>query len=102
VRNRHETRYQLKVIHLHRTGGAVERRVSELVFLQGEPRIVWGWIDLGGVRTPIYFAAVDPAKLSRLGVENVFRYDVVTSDPQDAEELTGSRPVREPRNPRTP
>ena len=102
VQNRRESRYKLKVIHLHLVGGAVERRVSELVFLQGQPRIVWGWVDLGGVRTPIYLAEVDPAKLKRLGVENVYRYEAVTNDPQNTEELTGNRPGREPRNPRMP
>ena len=99
MQNRREGRYKLKVIHLHRTGGAVERRVSELVFLQGQPRIVWGWIDMGGMRTPIYLAELDPAKLKRLGVANVYRYDAVTSDPQDTQELTGNRPARGPRNP---
>ena len=51
MQNRRKVRLGLKVIHRHRAGDAVFRRVSELVFVSGRPKAVLGWIDsplLGG------------------------------------------------------
>jgi hypothetical protein len=41
------------------------RRVSELVIIEGQPKALLGWIDFGGVRTPIYLCDLDLAKLHR-------------------------------------
>ncbi len=65
MRNRRKVRLGLKVIHRHRAGKLIFRRVSELVFIRGKPLAVLGWIDAGGVRTPIYISELDPAKLRK-------------------------------------
>jgi hypothetical protein len=85
--NRRASRYRLKVLHGHRSSGRVKRRVSELIFVNAQPRIILGWVDLGGVRAPIYVQNVDPAKLRPLGVKHFFRYDGVTDDPQDTQRI---------------
>jgi hypothetical protein len=83
MRNRSKVRLGLKVIHRHRVGGATFRRVSELVFIRGRPRAVLGWIDAGGVRTPIYIAELDPGKLRKAAaIRNTYYYDEVTVDPR--------------------
>ena len=53
-----------------------------------------GWIDAGGVRTPIYISELDPAKLTKAAANpDTYYYDDVTVDPryvpaapEDAEE----------------
>lgn len=71
------------MIHRHRVGGTVFRRVSELVFTGGQPRAVLGWIDTGGVRTPIYICDLDPAKLRKASATpNTYFYEEVTVDPR--------------------
>ena len=83
MQNRSKGRLGLKVIHRHRVGEAVFRRVSELVFVRGKPRAVLGWIDTGGVRTPIYICELDPSKLRKAAaIRNTYYYDVVTVDPR--------------------
>ena len=83
MRNRSRVRLGLKVIHRHRAGDSTFRRVSELVFIRGRPRAVLGWIDAGGVRTPIYICELDPTKLRRAAaLKNAYYYDEVTVDPR--------------------
>jgi hypothetical protein len=83
MQNRAESRLGLRVIHRHRVGEATFRRVSELVFIRGRPRAVLGWIDAGGVRTPIYISELDPAKLKKAAaMEGTYYYEDVTVDPR--------------------
>ncbi|HZQ72205.1 MAG TPA: hypothetical protein VFB08_04750 [Burkholderiales bacterium] len=82
MENRKRIRAGVQVIHRHRIGRRAFRRVSELVFVQGEPRLVLGWIDLAGVRAPIYLK-LDRRRLRRAGtLKNRYYYDEVTSDPR--------------------
>jgi len=81
--DRRKLRVGLKVIHRHRVGDKVLRRVSELVYVQGKPRALLSWINLAGVRTPLYICELDPAKLRPAhGVKNTFYYDDLTVDPR--------------------
>ena len=83
MRNRSKGRLGLKVIHRHRAGASTFRRVSELVFVRGRPKAVLGWIDAGGVRTPIYISELDPTKLRKAAaLKNTYYYDEVTVDPR--------------------
>ena len=80
---RRKTRLGLKVIHRHRVGDKVFRRVSELVMIDGLPKAILGWINLGDVRTPIYICDLDPARLRRSATNaGTFHYDEVTVDPR--------------------
>jgi hypothetical protein len=87
--SRRLARVPQKVIHGHRIGSHVFRRVSEIVFIGRQPKAILRWIDIAGVRTPIY-ANLDPAKLRRLrGAHGVgFRYDGITGDPADDRIIT--------------
>ena len=81
--DRRKIRVGLKVIHRHRVGEKVFRRVSELVYVRGSPRALLGWINSAGVRTPIYICELDPALLRPAeGVKNTFLYDGETVDPR--------------------
>jgi len=83
MQNRSRARLGLKVIHRHRAGTSTFRRVSELVFVRGQAKAVLGWIDAGGVRTPIYICELDPAKLRKAAaLKNTYYYDDVTVDPR--------------------
>ena len=84
MHNRRKIRLGLKVIHRHRVGQLEFRRVSELVYVRGRPKAILGWIDVGGVRTPIYLCDLDPAKLRKATGEakDTFYYDAVTVDPR--------------------
>lgn len=86
MHNRSTVRFGLKVIHRHRSGDLEVRRVSELVFIRGRPKAILGWIDVGGVRTPIYLCDLDPAKLRKAvagkAVRTTYYYDAVTVDPR--------------------
>lgn len=83
MQNRSKGRLGLKVIHRHRAGDSTFRRVSELVFVRGQPKAVLGWIDAGGIRTPIYICDLDPAKLKKAAAtKNTYYYDEVTVDPR--------------------
>jgi len=80
---RRKTRLGLKVIHKHRVGEKVFRRVSELVMMDGQPKALLGWINLGDVRTPIYLCDLDPAKLRRSPTSaTTYFYDDMTVDPR--------------------
>jgi hypothetical protein len=83
MNERRKSRFGLKVIHRHRVGDKVFRRVSELVVIDGQPKALLGWINLGDVRTPIYFCDLDQAKLRRSATSpNTFYYDEITVDPR--------------------
>jgi len=83
MQNRRKVRLGLKVIHRHRAGDSVFRRVSELVFVSGRAKAVLGWIDTGGLRTPIYICELDPAKLRKAAAtKNTWYYDEITVDPR--------------------
>jgi hypothetical protein len=60
--------------------------VSELVYVRGRPTAILGWIDIGGVRTPIFMCDLDPAKLRKAvsghAPKNTYYYDAVTVDPR--------------------
>jgi hypothetical protein len=72
----------VKVIHHHRVGHHTIRRVSELVFVDGQPKAVLGWIDLAGVRMPLYIG-LEPDKLRKSrALKNTYYYDETTSDPR--------------------
>ena len=79
---RRTARVQHKVVHRHRVGGEVSKRVSEFVFLRGQPKAILRWIDVAGVRTPLY-VDLDPAKLRRVraGTATLFVYEGTTVDP---------------------
>ena len=86
---RRKVRVGLKVIHRHRAGNRVVRRVSELVFVDGCPKALLGWIDIGGIRTPLYICELDRTKLrAPRGVKNTYFYDATTVDPR-FEDLPG-------------
>jgi hypothetical protein len=84
MHNRRKVRLGLRVIHRHRVGDVEFRRVSELVFVRGRPKAILGWIDVGGVRTPIFLCDLDPAKLRKAASagKNTYYYDAVTVDPR--------------------
>jgi len=83
VNERRKSRLGFKVIHKHRIGDKVFRRVSELVMIEGQPKALLGWINLGDVRTPIYLCDLDPAKLRRSPTSaTTFFYDELTVDPR--------------------
>ena len=88
---RRKVRVGLKVIHRHRVGNRVVRRVSELVFVDGCPKALLAWIDIGGVRTPLYICELDRSKLrAPKGVKNTYYYDATTVDPR-FEEISEER-----------
>jgi hypothetical protein len=61
----------------------VTERLSELVYIRGRPLALLEWIDLGGVRTPLYVCRLDPAKLRPdRDDRRVFHYDDLTTDPR--------------------
>lgn len=86
MHNRRKARLGLRVIHRHRVGRLEFRRVSELVFVRGRPKAILGWIDVGGMRSPIFLCDLDPAKLRKAGAgndaKNTYYYDAVTVDPR--------------------
>jgi hypothetical protein len=96
MHNRRKVRVGLKVIHRHRIGSFEFRRVSELVYVRGRPKAILGWIDVGGLRTPIHLCDLDPAKLRKAGAvnatSNTYYYDAVTIDPryEDLVPVTGA------------
>ena len=81
---RRQIRAGPKVIHKHRVGQRVFRRVSELVYIGGRPRALLGWISTaGGLRAPLYICDLDPSKLRKAsGTRNTFYYDLETVDPR--------------------
>jgi hypothetical protein len=82
---RRRARGKLKVIHRHRTEGHEEgHRESELVFMHGGAVAILEWIDMGGVRTPVFTCPLDRAKLHRES-ERTYSYEDVTVDPRDSD-----------------
>jgi hypothetical protein len=81
---RRAARVPQKVIHRHRIGSLVFKRVSEFVQVRGEPKAILRWIDIAGMRTPIYID-LDPTKLRRIraGPKTRLYYDGTTADPGD-------------------
>ena len=92
---RRKVRMGLKVIHRHRVDNRVVRRVSELVFVDGRPKALLSWIDIGGIRTPLYICELDRSKLREAtGAKNTYYYDATTVDPRFEdlpEELSAAR-----------
>ena len=86
MHNRRKARLGLRVIHRHRVGRFEFRRVSELVFVRGRPKAILGWIDVGGVRAPLFLCDLDPGKLRKAAggndAKNTYYYDAVTVDPR--------------------
>ena len=86
MHNRRKVRLGLRVIHRHRVGRLEFRRVSELVFVRGRPKAILGWIDVGGMRSPIFMCDLDPGRLRKAGAgnsaKNTYYYDSVTVDPR--------------------
>ena len=74
------------MLHWHRVGTSLFWRLSELVFMHGRPVAVPDWIDLAGVRTPLYVCELDAAKL-RPTARATYRYDDETIDPRFAPAL---------------
>ena len=91
--SRRLARVPQKVLHRHRIGSREFRRVSELVFIRSEPKVILRWIDIAGVRAPIY-ADLDRAKLRRIQTAQspTFRYDGTTVDPADQEPVRAASP----------
>ena len=80
---RRRARSKLKVIHRHRSEGREEgRRESELVFTRRGAVAILEWIDMGGVRTPLFTCPLDREKLHRES-ERTYVYEDVTQDPRD-------------------
>lgn len=80
---RRKVRSGLKVIHRHRVAGIVSRRASALVFVKSRPVALLEWINLGGVRTPLYTCDLDPEKLRPVpDSPGTYQYDGVTIDPR--------------------
>ena len=81
LKERRKARTGLKVVHRHRVGEVVVRRVSELAFVHGRPIALLEWINLGGVRTPLYVCELDASKLRQTD-KTTYYYDAVTVDPR--------------------
>lgn len=82
--DRRTARVGFTVKHNHREGsGAAECTLSELVFVHGGPKAVLAWIDVGGLRTPIW-VDLDPAKLVAIGdaARGQYVYRGTTVDPR--------------------
>lgn len=88
---RHDPRPGLKVRHRHRVGGLVVERVSELLYIKGRPFALLDWINLGGIRTPLYMCELDSRKLKpAAGQRGLYQYDAITVDPRFPNALTDS------------
>src|SRR3954468_1600792 len=82
---RRRARMRNKGGHRHRIGPLVFRRVSELLYVQGQRKAILHWIDIAGMRTPLYLD-LDVRKLrrTRAGLITVFHYSGTTVDPSTA------------------
>src|ERR671918_578379 len=89
--DRRKPRSGLKVVHRNRVGAMVFRRVSELVFVQGRPIALLEWINLGGVRTPLYICKLDPSKLTQTD-KFTYHYEDETIDPRFEESANPGSP----------
>jgi len=98
MHTRTNARSGLKVIHRHKVGSFEVRRVSELVFEHGRPKAILGWINLGGLRTPISQCELDPAKLRKAAAgKDTYYYEAVTVDPRYEDLVPPSEHTRRPR-----
>ena len=80
---RRRSRLGLKVVHRHRVGDQIFRRVSELVMIDGQPKALLAWINLAGVRAPLYLCDLDQSKLHQSPPGgNTYYYDEITTDPR--------------------
>ena len=85
---RRQPRSSTKVVHRHRVGSAVNSCVSELMYVKGRPVALPEWVNLGGLRTPLYVCELDPSKLHpRADSPGLFDYAGVTTDPRFADNL---------------
>lgn len=85
---RHDLRLGFKVKHRHRIGSTVVDRLSELVYVNGRPVALLDWIDLGGIRTPLYMCELDPKKLRVVtNQRGLYHYAGVTADPRFADAI---------------
>lgn len=83
--DRRSPRARLKVVHRHRIAGREQGpRESELVFTHDGAVAILEWIDMGGVRTPVFTCPLDRDKLHRES-ERTYSYEDVTQDPRDAD-----------------
>jgi hypothetical protein len=84
---RRAARVPQKVVHRHRIGSLVFKRVSEFVRVRGEPKAILKWIDIAGMRTPIY-VDLDSSKLRRVqaGPKTRFFYAGTTVEPGTPDE----------------
>ena len=82
---RRAAKIRQKVVHRHRIGSQMLKRVSDFMLVRGEPKAVLRWIDIAGVRTPIA-VDLDRAKLRsiRAGTSTLFLYAGTTTDPSAA------------------
>jgi hypothetical protein len=97
MRNRQKIRIGQKVIHRHEAAGRTFRRVSELVFIKGVPKAILGWVDIGGMRTPVYLCDLDPAKLTQASApKKTWYYSGTTVDPryENVEPARPKEPMR--------
>jgi len=70
---------RLKVVHRHRRGEAPERRVSDLVFIDGRPHAVLRWEQRDAARRPALTIPLDSNRLRPAKrVRALFRYEGVT------------------------
>ena len=85
-----DSSFKVRVIHRHRLGGLVYRRVSELVFIDGLPKAVLAWIDMAGDRAAIY-CDLEPDKLRESFMrqrtqggraKTTYYYDEITVNPR--------------------
>ena len=81
MNDRRRTRLGLRVIHRHRVVDKTFRRLSELLFVNGRPRALLGWIDMGGVRTPLCICELEASKLKKVSYDTYY-YQGVTKDPR--------------------
>ena len=82
---RRRARGGLKVVHRHRIAGREPGpRESELVFTHEGAVAILEWIDMGGVRTPVFTCPLNRDKLHRES-ERTYSYEDVTQDPRDAD-----------------
>lgn len=77
---RSSPRTRLRVVHLHGRGSEPVRRVSELLFVDGQPRAVLGWTQSEEGRRPAEVISLDTARLkASTRAKNLFHYDGVTT-----------------------
>lgn len=79
---RRKPRVGPKVLHRHQVGESIVLRVSDLVFLKGSPVALIDWINMGGVRTPLFSCALDLAQLRAGSRDGLYEYQGVTRDPR--------------------